>query len=62
MQRNSVASRMIPSGITIKAGPGRTIIRIPAARMLPPISAIKGLRKVGEAGHGRRRANRSKRR
>jgi len=40
-QTNSDAKTASPSGITTKAGPGKTIMAIPIRRTVPPISAIK---------------------
>jgi hypothetical protein len=40
-QTNSVARIDNPTGITINAGPGRTIKIMPIKRIVPPISAIK---------------------
>ena len=41
---NSVANTARPAGITMKAGPGRIIIKAPMQRMLPPMMATIHLR------------------
>ncbi len=38
-QANSVASTARPAGITMKAGPGRTIKAIPSKMTVPPMTA-----------------------
>jgi hypothetical protein len=40
-QTNSVARIDKPIGITIKAGPGKTISKIPIARIVNPITVTK---------------------
>src|SRR5205085_2894388 len=43
-QANSVARIARPIGITIKAGPGRTISAMPMRRTVPPMTAMMSLR------------------